>query len=75
MIPRDGELSDAIIRKYIMHDNQCNFEFRVINADEAKKLLLSLKTDTPSGVDDLDSKLLRLSAEFVAKPLAYIFNL
>lgn len=57
-----------------MHDKQCHFEFKFLNADEIKKLLLSLKADKPCGVDDLGGKLLRLSAEFGAKSLAYILN-
>lgn len=57
-----------------MHDKQCHVEFKFLNADKTKKLLLSLKAAQPSGVDDLGGQLLRLSAEFVAKPLAYVLN-
>lgn len=68
----DGELLGAIIRRLVMHDKQRQFKF--LNADEIKKLLLSLKADQPGGVDDLGGRLPPLSAQFVAKSLAYIPN-
>lgn len=67
----NGQLSDAWIRKHMMPNKQ----FMVTNAEEIKTLLLSVKTDKHNGVDNLDGKLLQLSAIFVANPLAYMFNL
>lgn len=71
---KDGGLPGVIIRNHVMHDKQCHFEFKFLNADKINKLLLPLKADKPSGVDDLGGNLLRLSAEFVAKSLVYILN-
>ncbi len=75
MLPVSSKLSDSILRKKIMYDKEWSFEFKLTNAADIEKLLLALKSDKPCAVDNLDSRLLQLSAKTVARPLSHIFNL
>ena len=58
-----------------MKDKNCTFEFRKVNVEEVKRLLLSINNDKPPGSDNLDGKLLRIIADDIATPICDIFNL
>lgn len=75
MLPVSGGLSDSIIKNKIMKDKVCNFKFKRIRVEEVEKLLLSIKSEKPCGVDHLDGRLLRLAVRFIAAPICHIFNL
>lgn len=42
--------------------------------EQVRKLFLECK-EKPAGIDDIDSKLLKLVADIVAKPISHILNL
>lgn len=58
-----------------MQNKRCQFTFSFTNMLEIKKLLSELKCNKPCGHDNLDNRLLKLSAEIIAGPLSHIFNL
>lgn len=66
-----GKLSESIIKKKnITSDKDCGFEFKPIKNVDMEKLLLTIKSDKPSGLDNLGyGRLLQLSPKLVAKPL------
>lgn len=72
-LPANSQLSESIIQNDIMKDKECRFEFSVTNVSEIENLLLELKSDKPCGHDNLDSRLLKLSAEIIASPICFIF--
>lgn len=66
--------AEFLIRNCIMVGKTCNFEFVHVTAGQVEKLLLECK-EKPSGVDNIDPKLLKLAASFIAVPIAHILNL
>lgn len=74
MNPVDGSKSYAVIRNEIMTEKNCEFDFRQISVIEVEKLLKSLSVDKPSGTDNLDGKLLNITANIVASPICHILN-
>lgn len=74
MMPMNGALLRSLIRKYIMHDKQWSFKFRVTNVNEIGRLLLPLKIDKPWGFDNLGGILLQLLASSVVRPVALCFK-
>lgn len=67
-------ISSKLIKGKIMKDKQCCFRFDAITEDAVEKLLQTAK-ETPSGIDNLDIKLLKSVAGFIALPIAFIINL
>ena len=66
--------SDELIKKFIMKDKLCNFEFNQVNVVQVEMLLRSLTVGGSAGTDNLDSRLLKLSAVYISKPICHIFN-
>lgn len=66
--------SQSLIQQ-IMNEKKCMFEFASITVHDVEKLLMSLEDHKPCGVDQIENRLLRLSAKTIAKPLCHIFNL
>ena len=58
----------------IKKDKQCCFRFDAITEDAVERLLQTAK-ETPSGIDNLDIKLLKSVAGLIALPIAFIINL
>lgn len=75
MLPVSGGLSDSIIKRKIMKDNVCNFEFKKIGEEEVEKRLYSVNSDKPCRIDHLDGRLLKLAVECIVVPICHIFNL
>ena len=75
MLPVSGGLSKAIIKNHIMCGKDCVFDFKPISADFMVKILQTIKCDKPCGFDNIDGRLLQLSAKSIAKPVGHIFNL
>ena len=75
MLPVSGGLSKAIIQNHIMCGKDCVFDFKPISADFMVKILHTIKCDKPCGFDNIDGRLLQLSAKSIAKPVGHIFNL
>lgn len=58
----------------IMKDKICGFEFSTAEAVKVEELLISVNNEKQSGFDDLDGRLLKISAHLVASPITHIFN-
>ncbi len=63
--------SFALIRDKIRAGKNCEFEFTKVIVSYVEKLLLGCK-DKPSGVDNMDSKLLKLVANLIAIPICHV---
>ena len=46
-----------------------------VTSDESRSLLVSLKKNTATGYDEINSMLLKLSTEFIVNPLTHICNM
>ena len=66
--------SQTLIRDQIMRGKKCTFEFTKVNVSYVEKLLLNCK-DKPSGVDNMDVRLLKLVANLIATPVCHMLNL
>lgn len=75
---KDMSLNDVLcvspILDKIMKNKCCKFTFNTISSDKVRELLLSIHSEKPSGLDDLDGKLLRIAAHLVTDPITHIFN-
>lgn len=63
-----------LIRNEIMKRKNFRFKLENVNINKVKDFLETCK-DKPPGVDDLDSRLLKLTADDIAPALAHIINL
>lgn len=57
-----------------MKDKICRFEFSPTESVKVEDQLLSINNEKPSGLDNLDGKLLRISVNQVASPIIHFFN-
>lgn len=57
-----------------MKDKPCNFEFDQVNVVQVEMLLRSLTVGVSAGTDNLNSRLFKLSAVHISKPICHIFN-
>ncbi|KAI8507846.1 hypothetical protein Bbelb_140860 [Branchiostoma belcheri] len=74
----NSEMGDnllTLIKREIMENNHCKFEFSPVNVEEVHSLLSSLPDGKAMGLDNLDNTLLKLAANHIALPLCYIINL
>lgn len=70
----DGSLSQTLIGNSIMKNKNCLFQFSPINSKTVNDLLLAQADSASPGMDNLDSKLIKLVVEFVTSPICHIFN-
>ena len=70
-----NNFSIQLINNKIMRDKDCEFVFQTIQVDKVKTLLSSINGEKPSGLDNLDGKLLGMVSGFIALPICHIFNL
>lgn len=70
----DNHKSKDIITNIIMNDKVCTFEFHQVEVKEVEKLLCALPDNKLAGVEDLDSKLLRITASCISSPVTHIIN-
>ena len=70
----DNVKSNDCIKHIIMKDNSCSFEFHQVEVEEVERLLCSLPDSKLAGLDNLDSKLLRMTAGIIASPICHILN-
>ena len=61
--------------KKIMNGKNAKFEFKDVNENDIRKILKSLKSSKSTGVDELDSFSLKIAADIIYKPIAYIIKL
>lgn len=73
-IDEDDGFSSKLIRDKIMYNKLCKFTFERIQSETILTLLQASK-EKPSGVDNLDMKLLKPVADLIAQPVAHIINL
>ena len=52
-----------------MKEKDWCFEFGQIGVEEVEKLLLCINNDEPPVIDNLDGKLLRMVAKYIATPI------
>ena len=71
----NSEPTHPCITDQIMKDKNCNFEFRKVNVEEARKVLFSINNDKPPGSGNLDVKWLRMIGDCIATPICHLFNL
>lgn len=69
-----NDISHLLIRNKLMKNKNLRFELQRVNIDQVKYLLKTCK-NKPPGVDGLDSRLLKLAADFIAPALTHIINL
>ncbi len=55
-----------------MNNKKCTFNFNPMQLDDIKKLV---KNDEQTGLDNLDGKLVRIIADYIAEPVCHILNL
>lgn len=67
-------VSQTIINDSVMKERQCTFEIHHVENEYVEKILLSLSDDRSPGTDNLDSKLLRITAKYISTPICHIFN-
>ncbi|KAK1900116.1 Bile salt-activated lipase [Dissostichus eleginoides] len=70
----EDTVSHHIIKDRIMREKQCMFEFHNVTEDDVENMLLHLSDDKSPGIDNLDGKLLKMTAKYISKPLSHIFN-
>lgn len=58
----------------IMKERQCTFEIHHVENEYVERILLSLSDDRSPGTDNLDSKLLRITAKYISTPICHIFK-
>ena len=68
-----NERSYLLIKNKIMKGKTCLFDFHQVETSEIVKILLSCK-DKPSGTDNLDSKLLKMTAHAISPAVGHIIN-
>ena len=61
--------------KEAMKNRNCNFKINPVDGEEVLKLIKGLKNSTATGVDYIDTRTVKLSAEKLAPILAHIINL
>lgn len=66
--------AEILITNNIMAGKTCSFEFMNVTVNQVEKLLTECK-EKPSGVDNIDARLLKLVARLIAVPVAHILNL
>lgn len=67
--------SDNLIRDSILKEKKCNFSFQPVAREEVNRMLLLVKNDKQSGLDNLESKLVLIIADYITAPVSHIFNL
>ena len=58
-----------------MVNKGCTFSLSSVSREAVEKLLLSVKNNKQSGLDQLEGKLIRIIAEYICAPVCHIFNL
>ena len=58
-----------------MKDRNCSLHFKVVHPGEVKKIISKLKNSKSTGVDDIDTGIIKLIAEDIIPALTHIINL
>ena len=66
--------SENLIKEIIMKDKMCSFEFTQVELRLVENLLRTLPLDGPAGSDLIDSKLLKIGAPYISRPICHIYN-
>jgi hypothetical protein len=69
----NADTTHPSISEPIIKDKNCTFEFHKVSVEEVKKLL-AINNDKPLGYDNLDGKLQRIIADYIATHICHIFN-
>lgn len=73
-VRQEEKITCQLIRKYIMQTKNCTFEFAEVTEDDVKKLLKESK-EKPSGIDNIEVRLLKMVVDFISLPVSHIINL
>ena len=74
MIQSSTNISKSIIKDKIMLNKDCCFVMQTISISKMDAILSKCKVSSP-GIDNLDSKFVRLAARYIAAPICHIVNL
>ena len=58
-----------------MEGRNCNFSVKMVEEVEVQKIIKGLKNSSATGIDYIDTRTLKLIADYVSVPLAHIINL
>ena len=58
-----------------LKNRQCSFKFRAVTPNEVLKIVKGLKNSKSTGIDDIDTAVIKLVAEDILAPLTHIINL
>ena len=61
--------------KEVMRDRQCNFTMRSVTPDEVQKIIKSLKHSKSTGLDYIDTSVIKLAANELLPSITHIVNL
>ena len=58
-----------------MKNRQCNFKFKPVGPDEVRKIVKSLKNSKSTGLDNIDTRTIKLVIEEILPALTHVINL
>ena len=71
-----GALSDPLSKiKEAMRNRTCSFSIQETSEEDIRKVVSKLKNSAATGVDNIDTKIVKLSAQIIAPALTHIVNL
>ena len=73
-LPQSGNDPLKLLRQRL-HGNSASFSFSAVTPDEVDKIIGSLKNSKASGIDDLDTYILKLIKKDVVPSVCHIVNL
>lgn len=74
MFPTDRSMSYTLLKDCIEKERQCMFEFHKVEREEVERMLFSLLDDKSPGTDNLDAKLLRVTANQISTQSLIFLN-
>ena len=63
------------VLKEAFRDRQCSFRFKAANPEEVLKILKGLKNSKSTGIDYIDTSVVKLVGEEIIAPLTHVINL
>lgn len=64
----------VLIKERIMNGKNCTLALKAVSINEVKELLKSVKSDTQFGLDNIDGRMVKIMAEYIALPVCHILN-
>ena len=70
-----GKVDPLSKMKEAMANRKCSFQFKSVSCKEVEKIIYKLKNSSATGVDFVDTRTLKLSADILSPALTHIINL